>query len=212
MFEFILTCMINPDGKRRLGRRAVKNAGSFSGRKTRTARVVLFGVFQAEEILMPDDVMESAGQKLFAHSPPRTPATVPSPVLDIPLVLEDLYLRSGIPNRIDGRYNTPPPPLQLFTFTLRHHFNLQFHLRAFGTHWTDEQDYHRFKIRATIFANDRELVPEREWSDYTNGTEFLVEYRPGLLSFGVDDITPDITPRTFLSLCYHEHGWMYDYN
>lgn len=208
MFEFILTCMVNSDGQRRFGRRWVKDAGSFSGKKTRTAKVVLFGVFQVEEILMPDDVTDSAGQQLLAHTP-RSPVTVPPPVLDIPLVLEDLYLRSGIPNTIESDYNTPPPPLQLFTFTLRHHFDLQFHLAAFTTDYRDEQDYHRFKSRATIFANDRELVPEREWGDYTNGTEYLVEYQPGWLSFesdGYNNYYPGVTPRTFLPICYHEDG------
>ena len=157
---------------------------------------------------MPDDVTDSAGQQLLAHTP-RSVVTVPPPVLDIPLVLEDLYLRSGIPNTIDGHYNTPPPPLQLFTFTLRHHFNLQFHLDAFSTDYRDEQDYYGFKSRATIFANDRERVPERGWCDYTNGTEFLVEYQPGWLSFesdGYNNYYPGVTPRTFLPICYRGHG------
>ena len=212
MFEFILTCIVNSDGQRRLGRRWVKNAGSFSGKKTRTAKIVLFGIFQVEEILMPDDVTNSAGQQLLAHTP-RSPVTIPPPVLDIPLVLEDLYLRSGIPNTINRHYNIPPPPLQLFTFTLRHHFNLQFHLGAFCTDYGDEQDYHRFKSRATIFANDRGQVPERDWCDYTNGTEFLVEYQPGWLSFEWNrhnNQNPGITARTFLPICYQERGDEYN--
>jgi hypothetical protein len=210
IFEFILTCIVNSDGQRRLGRRWLKDAGSFSSKKTRTTKVVLFGIFQAEEILMPDDVTDSASQQLLAY-PPNTSTTTSPPVLDIPLVLEDLYLRSGIPNTIDGRYNTPPPPLQLLTFALRHHFNLQFHLEAFTTHYRDDQDYYYFKNRATIFANDVELVPDRDWCDYTNGTEFLVEYQPGFLSFELDrDRGPGVTPRTFLPVCYHDHGGVYN--
>ncbi len=208
MFEFILTCMTNSDGQRRLGRRWVRDAGSFSG-KTRTAKVVLFGVFQAEEVVMPDDVTESAGQQLLAHCP-QTAATVVPPVLDIPLVLDDLYLRSGIPNKIDGpaiKHNTPPPPLQLFTFILRHHFNLQFDLGFFETDWRDPQDYHRFKSLATIFANDREQVPGGDRPGYTNGSEFVAEYRPDLLSFRLDE-DPGFTPRDFLPICYHQHGDM----
>jgi hypothetical protein len=88
----------------------------------------------------------------------------------------------------------PPPPLQPFTFLLKNHFNLQFHESVFDTTWRAIQDYHFFKNRATIFANGPEEVPQREWFDYTNGTEFLVKYQPPLLTFfngrDIDDINP----------------------
>jgi hypothetical protein len=118
------------------------------------------------------------------------------PTLDIPLVLEDLYLRSGIPNLNHGR-NVGPPPLQLFTFLLKNHFNLQFHKSAFESTWRAIQDYHFFKNRATIFANGPEKVPHREWFDYTNGTEFLVEYQPPLLTFFDGRDMDDINPRAW---------------
>ncbi|KAK4105349.1 hypothetical protein N658DRAFT_482861 [Parathielavia hyrcaniae] len=160
MFEFVLTCIANSDGQGRLGRRWEAKAGSFPGKKTRTAK--------------------------------------------------DLCLRSGIPNSLDDRDITPPPPLQLFTFTLRHRYNLQFRLSVFVTYWRDLQDYNLFKSRATIFANDRERVPERDWADYTNGTEFLVEYRSGRLSWlRPEDQDPGVTPRTFLPICYHETADVY---
>jgi hypothetical protein len=201
MFEFILSCIINSDGKRRLGRPEVRNVASFSETgKTRTAKVVLFGVFQAEDILMSNTVLHSAGQQLLASTPRCSSPDVPAddlmaspPTLDIPLVLEDLYLRSGIPNLNHGR-NVPPPPLQPFTFLLKNHFNLQFHESVFDTTWRAIQDYHFFKNRATIFANGPEEVPQREWFDYTNGTEFLVKYQPPFLTFfngrDIDDINP----------------------
>ncbi|KAH8885879.1 hypothetical protein GQ53DRAFT_876770 [Thozetella sp. PMI_491] len=206
MFEFILSCIANSDGKRRLGRPKVRNPRTFSG-KTRTAKVVLFGVFQAEEILMPDNVMDSADQQLLAHTPRSSDLEAPvgheekyltafPPILDIPLVLEDLYQRSGIAN-MNHDENAAPPPLQFFTFLLRHHFNLQFHKKLFGTSWRQLQDYHFFKNRATIFANGPDDVLNREWSDYTNGTEFLVEYQAPHLAYLDKDAREDINPRAW---------------
>lgn len=126
MFEFILTCIENADGKPRLGREWwwwKRSARLFPG-TTRTIRVVLFGVFQAEEVMMPDDIAEAVYQQLLAHSPHASDSAASiSPLnLDIPLVLENLYLRSGIPNKgvageYNRHYNLPPPPLQIFTFT-----------------------------------------------------------------------------------------------
>ena len=214
MFEFILTCIANSDGKRRLGREPSKRANSLSG-KTRTANVVLFGVFQAEEIAMPDNFLDAVHQQLLAHGtrPSETAASVSPSHLDIPLVLEELYMRSGIPNTDDGR-PLPPPPLQLFTFTLRHHFNLRFHSYAFITpiRIDEDQDYHFFKNRATIFANGLDQVPDREWFDCTNGTEFLVEYHPPALLF----CTPpqgyeNNNPRTWVPPCFPEHRFYHSW-
>jgi hypothetical protein len=205
-FEFILTCITNSDGQRRLGRASVKNLRPFTN-KTRTAKVVLFGVFQAKDILMPDNIMDSADQQLLAQTPRSLEMgacfdeahaflTALPPILDIPLVLDDLYAASGIPNRNHG-HHAPPPPLQLFTFMLKHHFNLQFHKYVFKS-WGDYQDYDIFKSRATIFANGPEVVPAREWFDYTNGTEFLVEHQPPVLSFRLHlNRDPDVSPRTW---------------
>ena len=207
MFEFSLTCIANSDGKRRLGRESSECAPSFSG-KTRTASVVLFGIFQAEDIVMPDNLMDAVHQQLLAHDPRSSEgeASVSPPNLDIPLILEELYMRSGIPNTNHGR-PLPPPPLQLFTFTLRHHFNLQFHSGVFRTPARDdeEQDYHFFKNRATIFANGRDQVPGRDWFDCTNGTEFLVQYQPPNLVFhrppqGYENPNP----RTWVPPCFPE--------
>ncbi|KAK3402268.1 hypothetical protein B0T20DRAFT_345907 [Sordaria brevicollis] len=171
IFEFILTCVTRPDGKRFFGR-------------TCTAKVVLFGIFEAEEVLMQADVKRSTEEQLVAHSPP----TLPSPsslyldseepakeFLDIPLVLDDLYNYSGIANQNDS-FNTPPPPLQIFTFMLRHDFNLQFCQIMFSIFLRTPQTYWLFKKRATIFAHGHELVPERNVLDYTNGMEFLEPY------------------------------------
>jgi hypothetical protein len=214
MFEFILTCIENADGKPRLGRewwRWKRSARSVPG-TTRTIRVVLFGVFQAEEVVMPDDIVEAVYQQLLAHGPHASDsaASISPPNLDIPLVLENLYLRSGIPNKgvageYNRRYNLPPPPLQIFTFTLRHHFNLQIHRGAFNTHVKEYQDYHYFKSRATIFANGLDQVPDRNWADCTNGTEFLVEYQPPTLRYS-PPVFGDETenPRTWFPMCFPE--------
>lgn len=118
MFEFILTCITNLDGRCRFGRSCTccdsnnqeGTAGSTSTSPTPTnlwitpskavtAKVVLFGIFQAEEILMQVDVKYSIGQQLVAYSPPThasasSPYTYPdgegyvnhNDYLDIPLV------------------------------------------------------------------------------------------------------------------------------
>ena len=218
MFEFILTCISNLDGKCRFGRSTMrfdinnlektKDLVStsltptnmwmrMSPPKTATVKVVLFGIFQAEEIVMQLDVKSPLLLRLFARSPPASvssPSLSPSPslypdivgrvneLLDIPLVLDALYNYSGIPNRNHGR-NTPPPPLQIFTFLLKHHFNLQFDDGMFITPLDVPQDYWLFKRRATIFANGPELVSERSALDYTNGMEFLIPYLPPLFSY-----------------------------
>lgn len=64
-----------------------------------------------------------------------------------------------------------------------------------------------------MFPNDREVVPERDWCGYTNSTKFLVEYQSGWLSFeekSLNNPIPSVTPRTFLPLCYHEDGEVYN--
>ena len=189
MFEFILSCVANSDGKLGLGRHSDPSVGSSSG-KTRTARVVLFGVFQAEDILMPGHPLDSADQQLLAQTPQRSSSssqahpepTASPPILDIPTVLEDLYMRSGIHN-VNHRDNAPPPPLQLFTFILKHHFKVEFKSSIFGTWWRDHQFYYAFKNRATIFANGPKDVAGRALFDYTNGTEILVEYQSPAFSY-----------------------------
>ena len=189
MFEFILSCVANSDGRLGLGRPSDSSVGLPSG-KTMTAKVVLFGVFQAEEILMPGHPMDSVDQQLLAQTPPRSygnsqahpDLTASPPILDIPTVLENLYMRSGIPN-INHRNNAPPPPLQLFTFILKHHFHVQFSPYIFDTWCFDCQSYHIFKNRATIFANGPEDAPGRAMFDYSNGTEILVEYQSPTFSF-----------------------------
>lgn len=170
--------------------------------KSVTAKVVLFGIFQAEVILMQADVKSSIDQQLVAYAPPRHHHAPTSPLsshpeseghthdnddddhkyLDIPLVLDDLYNRSGIANE---KFNSwrPPPPLQLFMFLLEHHFNLEFGYSLFTTYSDGPQDYWLFRKRATIFAHGPELVPERSVLDYTNGMEFLVPLYPQTLSF-----------------------------
>ena len=117
MFEFILSCIANGDGKRRLGRGPSENAPSFSG-KTRTANVVLFGIFQAENIAMSDNILDAVHQQLLAHDPRPSDeaASVSPPNLDIPLILEELYMRSGIPNTDPGS-PLPPSPLQHASLT-----------------------------------------------------------------------------------------------
>jgi hypothetical protein len=204
MFEFILSCIVNADGERRLGRPYLKDVGSFPGR-TRSAKVVLFGIFQAEEIRMPDDVMDSADQQLLAHTPGSSPAS--SPILDIPLVLDDLFARSGMANTIgNDDVSVPPPPLQFFTFTLRHHFNLEVDVGVLETACKETQSYHLFKQRATIFANGSEQAPGREWFDYTNGSEFLVEYDPSnTLTYNLrGDRVGHINPRAWLPWDLHD--------
>lgn len=234
MFEFILTCVTNLDGSCRFGRRCCctcccdDGGGTVPGStststpldlwitptKAVTAKVVLFGVFQAEEIVMQADVESSIDQQLVAHFPTArcvsasasSPTSFPHPhdewrgfdindkeYLDIPLVLEDLYSRSGIANvntldnplgpRSSG-YARPPPPLQLFMFLLEKYFNLEFGYGLFEGMFRDsEQSYWLFKKRATIFAHGPELVPERNVLDYTNGMEFLVPLYTRTLAF-----------------------------
>lgn len=205
MFEFILTCIVNADGKQGFGRVGSRKDIAFSGR-TRTAKVVLFGVFQAESIQMPGVISGSSDPQLLARPAQPHNLEMPlqrdeylkasSPILDIPLVLVDLYMRSGLANQNNGK-NTPPPPLQFFTFILKHHFNLQFQERLFQTYIHDVSRYHFFKNRATIFANGPELVPDREWSDYTNGSEFYSEYKPPLLTWRDMGMYGQANPRTW---------------
>ncbi|KAK3903862.1 hypothetical protein C8A05DRAFT_32393 [Staphylotrichum tortipilum] len=201
MFEFLLLCVANSDGLAGLGRPGYRNVGSFPGR-TRTVRVVLFGVFQAEELVMPGNVADAANQELLAQRPQPSPGS-PDPAgeaagdlrhqlppsLNIPLVLEDMYLRSGISNVSRGRH-IPPPPLQVFTFMFRHHFNSAFHHFSFTTSGRvgEGQTYHDFKTRATIFSNGPgEGAAGRSWFDYTNGMEMLVEYQAPSYSYVSED-------------------------
>ena len=137
---------------------------------------------------MPERAEEAAGQELLARTPPRSQdssASLPPPSLNIPLVLEDMYMRSGISN-LDNGHHIPPPPLQVFTFMFRHHFNSAFHRSSFKTSGRagEDQAYHDFKGRATIFSNaPGEGATGRAWFDYTNGMEMLVEYKPPRYSY-----------------------------
>ncbi|KAJ4419549.1 hypothetical protein N0V85_000959 [Neurospora sp. IMI 360204] len=203
IFEFILTCISNLDGAWRFGRDSRKNVALFSG-QTVTAKVALFGVFQAEEILMPFQIDDSVDQHLLARRPvastrpsylfpsppgveedghaPEDPSGEANPgteLLDIPSFLEELYNYSGMPNVYSGniRENLPPPPLQLFIFLLQHHFRLQFYKDVFQTYWEDGQDYWNFRNMATIFSNGLELVPNRNPIMCRSGMEFLVPYQ-----------------------------------
>jgi hypothetical protein len=209
MFEFIHTCIVNGEGIRGQGRRAVPEPWElcFSG-PTRTARVVLFGIFAAEEIEMPRDYSSSADHQLLADPVQSHGLKKPfkrekyleasPPILDVPLVLLDLYQRSGMSNKNHNEH-TPPPPLQLFNFMLKHHFNLQFHEKLFYTYIKNISYYHAFSNRASIFANGPEHAPTRQYFDYTNGSEFLTEYRPPLLSWRAPyDYSPrQLNPRTW---------------
>jgi hypothetical protein len=127
--------------------------------------------------------------------------------LDIPLVLDDLFARSGMANTIgNDDVSVPPPPLQFFTFTLRHHFNLEVDVGVLETACKETQSYHLFKQRATIFANGSEQAPGREWFDYTNGSEFLVEYDPSnTLTYNLrGDRVGHINPRAWLPWDLHD--------
>ncbi|KAH6696901.1 hypothetical protein F5X68DRAFT_238200 [Plectosphaerella plurivora] len=213
MFEFIHTCIVNGDGTRGQGRCAVRKPHelAFSG-KVRTARVVLFGVFAAEEIEMPGDYSDSADHQLLAD--PAIPhklkepfrqeeyLSASPPILDLPLMLQGLYQRSGIANRNHGE-KMPPPPLQLFTFILKHHFYLQFNQRMFYTFIKDVSKYHWFRNRATIFSNGPENAPNRQWFDCTNGSEWLIEYKPPLLTWQAPFSWEELNPRTWDL----EEGW-----
>ena len=89
-------------------------------------------------------------------------------------------MRSGMSNLNNGQH-TPPPPLQIFTYMFQHHFNSAFRHFTFTTTGRpgEDQGYHNFKSRATIFSNaPGEGAAGRSWTGYTNGMEMLLQWKP----------------------------------
>ena len=208
IFEFLQLCFVNHDGREGFSR-GEESAEALSMRaKKRTVIVVLFGIFQVEEITLPDRIEDAVEYSLLAR--PISPSALPGqdegrhilrpiPSLDFPLIWETLYLWSGIPNH-DGDFPTPPPPLQFFTFLLQKYFNLRFTPEMWDVSDRDfYQAYREFKARATLFSNGFEMVSHRRWPDCTNGTEYLVTYSPPALRY--EELR--LNPRT-----YEEYGFL----
>jgi hypothetical protein len=117
--------------------------------KTRTAKVVLFGIFQAETIQMPAAISESLDCPLVAFK------LAPSnQVSDIPGVLRCLYnavtddasnvyypLDQYDPDNIHTGPAMPVPPIQFFAFMLRKYFKV--HLEWLGN-GTGEKGWRHF--------------------------------------------------------------------
>lgn len=152
----------------------------------RKASVVLFGVFQVEEISMPALVKDAAHTSVIANpgvqmkehegDAIKSPSVVSSPsnIVDIDCILDTLYTNSTRPNHHDG-YPAPPPRLQLFTFILRKYFDLRFSEREFELFYK-HQPYAEFIQESIIFRT----------GGYENGIPWsglLASYSSPVLSF-----------------------------
>lgn len=134
--------IVNGDAAWDLGRPDFNNLGKpsydFRGRKTvdaskhefkgntRTATVVLFGVFQPEEITMPARVEDTVDCLLVANPYPNgheTERTTSSPVEQEEISPTAFF---DIPNLLHRTQPPVPPPItQFFGYTLRKHFSLR---------------------------------------------------------------------------------------
>lgn len=131
---------------------------------TKTARVVLFGIFQPEEIIMPSRVEDTKDVFLIArHNQARRNMDGISPYSwDVPKILLRNY--DAIVNDDDER--AVPPPLQFFIYTLRKYFGLRFEELMFDTAW-GEARYFRFLRESNLFEKQE---------NHTYGTEYLEVY------------------------------------
>jgi len=117
----------------------------------RTTSVVIFGIFQVEEMTMSVELNGGTWaapavedqEKRAVLIPGRTePILKPSRLVDIPAMMKSLHKQSGRVNHLND-YPAPPPPLQFFTFMLREQFGLQFEKTLFcegqgyHAHWND---------------------------------------------------------------------------
>lgn len=170
MFEFLLSCFENVDGEEGRGRpESPRGYGDFNPEIKRTTDIVLFGVFQAEKASTLRRYELSAERPFRAR--PVGSATHKDPLLDfidIPVVLEALYLRSGLPN--EARWPTghslfvPPPPLQIFNFLLAKHFRVILDFPE-DRYRDSTNKYIEFNASAAVFANEGVSGTERaKWA------------------------------------------------
>ena len=119
---------------------------------------------------MPVNFEELDEIYILARQVPQNP-TAPQ-LKDISRLCDHLVRVSGRPNRRND-YRAPPPPLHLFTFIIRNHFNLQFADRAFD----NESAY----CDLPKFSHDGLILSSKQ---YTRGYSLLSElYPPQVLSY-----------------------------
>lgn len=153
---------------------------------TREVTMLSFGVFGIETISMPADV-DSKYDNLIANPAAMLQESANAILgedgtatnVDIFTIQDEIFRKSGFPNHND---NHPMAPLsfKLFEFTLRAHFNLQFHITTFNN------DINYAKEREELWDAfcDTAVTFHRADSTVTRyGFEILEPYRPRILSY-----------------------------
>jgi hypothetical protein len=135
----------------------------------RKVDVVMFDIFQAEEISMPARVDDAARTALIPNPICRNNSSLPK-FVDIPCISSLLFTSSGRLNHHRNGWSLPPPPLHVFVFILRHHFKLQFDANG-RAHFAD----HEFQRNSKIFSN-RDCI-NSDWSLPSHGFEVLNHYQ-----------------------------------
>jgi hypothetical protein len=153
---------VNAENRSRSGRRLVENSKRQIVGEVWKATVVLFGVFQAEEITMPINPRDTLKSFLIAKKISQPEAVETNP-----------RRTSSPPNFFDVATMLPRSPrgspqlFQFFDFTLRKYFKSRFPDNAFDS--DDREGPYHSLTSPYIFFNG-------EWSNFvTSDCSFLVE-------------------------------------
>ncbi|KAH8593555.1 hypothetical protein B0O99DRAFT_626577 [Bisporella sp. PMI_857] len=133
-YEHLACKFTNNTDESSMGRYPNKRIPSPSKRNARKVTIILFGVFQVEQITMPADITETKNFLLTAESHPdlHTKDGALFGVFDIPAVINGLE-SEGRRRDLTGseEHRSPPATFELWHFTLRKYLNLGFSERAF---------------------------------------------------------------------------------
>lgn len=144
---------------------------------TRQVTVIPFSTFSIEDVSMPANLEEESELRLIAnpasvlqdsHDPILNSDGMPINI-DIASIQDFIFRESSYPNHSED-HQIPSLDLQLFHFTLREHFGLQFHISAF-----DDFSYHQ---PWNLFVNSASIFDGVSSERTQYGFEGLGTYKP----------------------------------
>ena len=162
-----------------------------------SAVAIFFGMFRAEETLLPTS--DSPRPRLITY--PAVPETneqdhgdgkLPRS-MSVAVFFDCLFHHSGRPNRIDDRTPVAPLDVKFFEYFLQRHLGLCLDSQAFREdedEWMD-RSFQEFNGTLAIFAHDdvEDRGPYSDWSGdleragFSDGSEMLTKYPPDFTRF-----------------------------